>query len=151
MTKKSSTCDVHISSHCALPGGPGSWLALIIRSEVSRTVAAEVVGGSLGRTSKEQVDLLGAIASLKQIRSDPVVELIRLWTAGSYVKQVMTTWRFLWEENGWTLSTGKSVKNRQLIEELIAASEGLNVQWLCLEHGDHLPEQNLEDEDDLIG
>ena len=45
----------------------------------------------------------------------------------------MTSWIHKWKRNGWTLSTGKPVINKEELEELDSElSSSVNVKWVGL-------------------
>lgn len=67
-------------------------------------------------TTNNQQELLAVIESLKILKTINIP--IRVYCDSSYVINCGINWINSWIKNNWKTSSGKSVKNKELIEEL---------------------------------
>jgi ribonuclease HI len=74
------------------------------------------------------------VAELTAVRellraTEPVHDLsLRVLCDSQYAVKALETWWRGWRRNGWRSSSGEPVKNRELIEEILALREGRQVQ-----------------------
>lgn len=115
---------------CSGNPGPGGW------AWVDQLTGAEGSGGSPATTN----NIMELTAMLEALRhADPAASLL-IRSDSQYVINVVTTWAPSWRAKGWRKADGKPVKNRELIEELLAAYEArtarTKVDWVRGHDGD---------------
>jgi len=89
------------------------------------------------------MELTAAIEALKTLKKPCFVKLS---TDSTYVKDGITQWIFNWQKNGWRTANKKPVKNADLWQELLAASEPHDLEWAWVKgHSGH-PENERADE-----
>jgi ribonuclease HI len=132
--------------------GPGGWAAILItdsrtgRQSDSRQYDAEdqviELGGREDMTTNNRMELMGAIAGLREIgdnrQSDSQtvrhLESVEVCTDSEYVKKGITEWIDGWIKKGWKTSTKKPVLNQDLWEALKKEEDrlkkgGIHVMW----------------------
>jgi ribonuclease HI len=115
--------------------GPGGWAAIIQWED--RPV--EELSGSDPNTTNNRMELRAAIEGLKRLPSDVEVEII---TDSQYLLKGMTEWLAGWKRRGWRTSSGGSVENRDLWEELERlAGRRVSWRWVKGHAGDPLNER----------
>jgi ribonuclease HI len=72
------------------------------------------------------MELQAAIKGLEAVPDGSVPIVV---TDSSYVRNGVTKWAGAWKRNGWRLSGGGAVKNRDLWEILVDLSERKGAQW----------------------
>ncbi len=105
--------------------GPGGWGAIVVMGD-----KVMELGGREDHTTNNRMELLGAINALSSLGSfaSKLGEIV-LNTDSSYVINGITKWVYGWQKNGWKNSTKDDVQNRDLWEDLIAASKGRKIKW----------------------
>lgn len=78
------------------------------------------IWGAIGNSTNNKMELLACIKALASIKTNHIP--IKIYSDSTYVVNGMNEWRFNWQINGWK-SSKKSVKNRDLWEELITLAE----------------------------
>jgi ribonuclease HI len=114
---------VEISTDGACLGnpGPGGWAALLRLDAHER----ELSGGE-AHTTNNRMELMAAIAALEAL-TRPCSVLLR--TDSQYVRQGILEWLPNWVRRGWRTSGGDPVKNQDLWQRLLAASQRHRVEW----------------------
>ncbi len=72
--------------------------------------------------------MTAAIQGLKKIKKNEKAE-ITVYSDSRLLIQGMTEWHHKWQTNGWRKASGKPVENLDLWEELLTATDGLDVRW----------------------
>ena len=105
---------IYTDGGCSGNPGPGGWAYVI------RLPAGEEILGSGGEsnTTNNRMELRAVIAALSEIErlAPGVAAVVR--TDSQYVKNGIGSWIANWKRNGWRTSDKRSVKNRELWEEL---------------------------------
>lgn len=83
----------------------------------------------LGRQTNNRAEIMAAVRALNQCRSLGIRN-VKLHTDSSFLIQGITQWIHKWKRNGWKLSTGGDVINKEDFELLDKAQTGLNIQWV---------------------
>ncbi|WOE74610.1 ribonuclease HI [Alterisphingorhabdus coralli] len=114
---------VRIATDGACKGnpGPGGWGAVIRFKDKEK----EISGGE-AETTNNRMELLAAIEALNALTRPCTVELT---TDSVYVRDGITKWIHGWQKNGWRTAAKKPVKNADLWQRLVAASERHQVSW----------------------
>ena len=114
MSLDQSEIIIYCDGACSGNPGPGGWGAII---GVSQKYITEL-GGHLGQTTNNQMELRGSIESLRLIENAPGDVL--MLTDSVYVIKGITQWAYGWAKRGWTTAEGKPVSNREYWEELVS-------------------------------
>jgi ribonuclease HI len=138
-TPAPSLTTVHLFTDGACSGnpGPGGWAALIRAG----THEKELSGGE-ARTTNNRMELTAAIRALQALtRPCHVV----LHTDSQYVIKGITEWMPGWKRKGWKNSQGKPVENRELWEELDAATKPHKIDWKWVKgHAGHAENERVD-------
>ena len=117
--------------------GPGGWAALLRMGDKER----ELVGGD-PLTTNNRMELLAAIEGLKALNRPCRVEV---HTDSQYVRDGITRWVHGWLRNGWRTADRKPVKNAELWQALLDATQRHRIDWHWVKgHSGH-PENDRVD------
>ena len=131
--------DVEIFTDGACKGnpGPGGWGAILRSNGKER----ELSGGESPSTNN-RMELMAAIEALNALKRPCHVQL---YTDSVYVRDGITKWIHGWRRNGWRTSDKKPVKNTELWQALLDASEPHRIDWHWVKgHAGH-PENERAD------
>ena len=129
--------EIFTDGACRGNPGPGGWAALLRMGKTEK----ELSGGE-PLTTNNRMELLAAIRGLEALKRPCRVQL---HTDSTYVRDGITRWIYKWRQNGWRTSDKKSVKNADLWQELIDASETHRIEWHWVKgHSGH-PENDRVD------
>ena len=129
--------EIFTDGACKGNPGPGGWGA-VIRSGAHEK---ELSGGEADSTNN-RMELTAAIRALQALNRPCEVVL----TSDSvYVRDGITKWIKGWLRNGWRTADRKPVKNAELWQELLAATEPHRIRWEWVKgHAGH-PENERAD------
>jgi ribonuclease HI len=131
--------DVEIFTDGACKGnpGPGGWGAILRSNGKER----ELSGGE-ALTTNNRMELMAAIESLNALKKPCHVQL---YTDSNYVRDGITRWIHGWRRNGWKTADKKPVKNAELWQALVEATEPHRIEWHWVKgHSGH-PENERAD------
>lgn len=118
--------DIHTDGACLGNPGPGGWAVLIKHSSNHHgTVTREIVGGDCP-TTNNRMELMAAISALEALGDGHCVTLT---TDSEYVRKGITEWIEGWTSRNWKTATGSPVKNRDLWERLLSATQKHQIHW----------------------
>lgn len=83
-------------------------------------------------TTSNRMEMMAAISALKWSRLNRPEYKVTLCSDSRYLLNI-PSWAVKWKENGWRSSTGKSVKNQDLVKELLFEVENANnysYEWI---------------------
>jgi hypothetical protein len=60
------------------------------------------------------------------------IRKLLLHTDSQFLISCITVWIHKWKQNGWILSDGGTVKNKEDLIALDEALEGMSVKWVCI-------------------
>ena len=114
---------VQIATDGACKGnpGPGGWGAVIR----SGTREKELSGGE-PLTTNNRMEMTAVIEALNALTRPCQIELA---TDSRYVMDGLTKWVKGWQRNGWRTADKKPVKNVELWQALVAATERHRISW----------------------
>lgn len=115
--------EVHIFTDGACRGnpGPGGWAALLRFG----TRELELTGGE-PMTTNNRMELLAAIRALEKLKRPCRVHL---HTDSTYVRDGITKWIHGWRRNGWRTANKQPVKNAELWQQLLDATDSHRIDW----------------------
>lgn len=129
--------DAFTDGACLGNPGPGGWAALLRWRGAEREL-----GGGVGDTTNNRMELLAAIRALEALKRPAAV---RLHTDSRYLRDGVTLWLARWRRNGWRTAARKPVRNRDLWERLESAAARHEVEWVWVRgHAGH-PENERAD------
>ncbi|MGM0562011.1 MAG: ribonuclease HI [Pseudomonadota bacterium] len=113
--------EIFTDGACSGNPGPGGWGALLRW----RGNEKELSGGE-PETTNNRMELMAAVAALEALKRPAKVDLT---TDSVYLRDGITKWIHSWQRNGWKTSGKKAVKNRDLWERLLKATEQHDIDW----------------------
>ena len=129
--------EIFTDGACKGNPGPGGWGAILRSNGKER----ELSGGETP-TTNNRMELMAAIEALKALKKPCHVQL---WTDSNYVRDGITKWIHGWRRNGWKTSDKKPVKNAELWQALLDATEPHRIDWHWVKgHAGH-PENERAD------
>lgn len=82
-----------------------------------------------GRQTNNRAEIHAAVRALNQAKENGFNDVI-IYTDSNFLIKGVTKWIHTWKKNGWKLSTGAPVKNREDFEALEIARKNLKVNWI---------------------
>ncbi|KAK6188968.1 hypothetical protein SNE40_005035 [Patella caerulea] len=82
-----------------------------------------------GRQTNNRAEIHAARVAIEQAKKRKIKNLI-LHTDSEFLINSITKWIKGWKRNGWILSSGKPVVNKDDFQELDEALKGINVKWV---------------------
>lgn len=107
--------------------GPGGWGAIVVTPAGAVT---ELGARAASTTTNNRMELTAVIMALSELRAVP--GRVAIYTDSTYVIQGIRAWIFGWRKRGWKTSTGATVLNRDLWEQLDALVAGRakgDIEW----------------------
>ena len=126
MHSESIAIEAATDGACSGNPGPGGWGGLIIFDDKSELE----IGGSAQNTTNNRMELTAAIKTLEKLKNFHLKENFKLRTDSKYVIEGYTKWIINWKKNGWKTSTGKSVQNLDLWQQI----DNLRINGLEMEY-----------------
>lgn len=135
MTEK---VEIYTDGACQGNPGPGGWGVILRYKGVEKELS-----GYVPATTNNRMELQAAIEGLKVLKRAVHADL---YTDSQYLRDGITKWLPQWKQKGWSLSTKKPVKNKDLWEELDVLAQQHTVAWHWVRgHAGH-PENERADE-----
>ena len=119
--------------------GPGGWAFVATDGKN----IAERCGGEPD-TTNNRMELMAVIRALTAAHRHSAVEI---HTDSQYVKNGMQTWMKNWKKNNWKTADKKTVKNKEVWQELDELAETIKIHWVWVKG--HAGEEFNERVDDL--
>jgi len=133
MNSESIAIEAATDGACSGNPGPGGWGGLIIFDDNSEIE----IGGAEKNTTNNRMELTAAIKTLEKLKIYQLKENFKLRTDSKYLIEGYTKWIKNWKRNGWKTSTGKSVQNLDLWQEIDQLRiDGLEMQYVKGHSGD---------------
>jgi ribonuclease HI len=129
--------EIFTDGACKGNPGPGGWGAILRSNGKER----ELSGGE-ALTTNNRMELTAAIEALKALKKPCHVQL---YTDSNYVRDGITRWIHGWRRNGWRTADRKPVKNAELWQALLEATDPHRIDWHWVKgHAGH-PENERAD------
>jgi ribonuclease HI len=133
---------IYTDGACSGNPGPGGWAYLSAHGEKVWAAA-----GYDAKTTNNRMEMLAAIEALKAVRTQKLQSTpILLFTDSSYVLKGIQEWVFGWMKRDWKKADNTDVLNRDLWEELLAATQGLKIKWVLVPGHSDIPGNEFVDE-----
>ena len=130
--------EIYTDGACRGNPGPGGWGVLLRFQENEKTLS----GGEL-ETTNNRMELMAAIQGLETLKKPCYV---LLYTDSQYVKKGITEWLPKWVKKNWKNAKGDPVKNQELWQRLLEATQRHEIEWHWIKgHSSH-PENDRADE-----
>jgi len=130
MTSELPLVEIATDGACKGNPGPGGWGAVLRFGTKERDMS-----GAENPTTNNRMELLAAIRALEALKRPCRVKLS---TDSRYVMDGLTKWIHGWRKNGWKTADKKPVKNADLWQMLLNASEPHRIEWLWVKgHAGH--------------
>ena len=112
---------IYTDGACKGNPGKGGWGAVLQYGNSEKEIS-----GFQNKTTNNIMELTAAVEALKLLK-EPCE--ITLTTDSTYVKNGISKWIFSWKKNGWKTASKKSVKNKELWQELELLSKNHSINW----------------------
>ena len=112
---------IYTDGACKGNPGRGGWGAVLQYGNSEKEIS-----GFQDETTNNIMELTAAVEALKLLK-EPCE--ITLTTDSTYVKNGISKWIFSWKKNGWKTASKKSVKNKELWQELELLSKNHSINW----------------------
>jgi ribonuclease HI len=116
---------IYTDGGCSGNPGPGGW-AFVLRSAGTETRGS----GGEKATTNNRMELRAVISALEEAERLAPGEPVVVNTDSQYVKNGIGSWIAGWKRNGWKTADKKSVKNKELWEELDAVVSRVKPKFL---------------------
>ena len=116
-----SLVEIYTDGACKGNPGPGGWGVIIRYGEHEK----ELSGAEI-ETTNNRMELMAAIRALQALKRP---SRVKLTTDSVYVKDGITRWIHGWIRNNWRTAAKKPVKNAELWQELLTATEPHDIEW----------------------
>lgn len=124
--------EIYTDGACSGNPGPGGWAALLRFGEHER-----MISGGEKDTTNNRMELQAAISGLLALKEPCKV---RLYTDSQYVQKGMTEWMAGWQKKGF-----KNVKNPDLWQTLVSASQPHQIEWHWVRgHNGHTENEQVD-------
>ncbi|MES2206277.1 MAG: ribonuclease HI [Pseudomonadota bacterium] len=129
--------ELYTDGACQGNPGPGGWGAILRFKGKER----ECSGGE-PETTNNRMELKAVIEGLKCLSRACNV---KVYTDSKYVQQGISIWIKNWQAKGWKTAAGKPVKNKELWEELLEASQPHHIEWHWVKgHAGHIENERAD-------
>jgi len=111
---------IYTDGGCDPNPGPGGWAALILHAG-----RRQELSGAEMHSTNNRMELMAAIEALRAL---PQPAMVELYTDSQYLMRGITEWMPKWLAKNWRATNGP-VANKDLWQELLAASKDHQVEW----------------------
>ena len=111
---------------CSGNPGPGGWGVVMLAKKDDEIIKRKEFSGGNLETTNNQMEIQAAIEALKALKRKTEIKIV---TDSVYVQKGISEWLPNWKKNNWKTSSKKSVKNKQLWEELESLVLRNSVTW----------------------
>lgn len=129
--KRKKTVIVFTDGACSGNPGPGGWAALLQWNKQEKTIT-----GGESQTTNNRMEMRAVIEALNAINQPCRVKIHS--DSALIVNAFKQGWVNAWLKRGWKKANKKPVENRDLWEEMLAAMQPHNVEWIKVKgHSDN--------------
>ena len=113
---------IYTDGACSGNPGPGGWGAILMHNENKKELS-----GGMKDTTNNIMEITAVLEALKALKFPCEVDI---FSDSAYVVNCFNQgWIYNWLKKGWKTSSGESVKNRELWEELYNLTKVHNVTF----------------------
>lgn len=113
---------IYTDGACSVNPGPGGWGCVLIYNGIEKELS-----GFENNTTNNRMEMRAVIEALSRLREPCNIDL---YSDSAYVVNAfLQDWVSSWIRKGWVNSEGKSVKNDDLWQQLIALAGKHNITW----------------------
>lgn len=114
---------VHLftGASCNGPHGPGGWAVVVLDGDHVSTLS--------GRETTTTANRLQLLAATRALSTAQRGQRIHIYTPSDYVQRGASQWMSDWSRRNWKTRAGRTVKNRDLWQEIAAACVANEVCW----------------------
>ncbi len=120
--KKQETVVIFTDGSCLWNPGPGWWAAFLMYKNKEK-----VISWWKKHTTNNQMELTAIIKALELLKKTNII--LDIYTDSNYVKNGMKKWIVNWKKNKRRTATKKSVKNKELWQELDKLASIFQINW----------------------
>ena len=135
---------IYTDGACIGNPGPGGWAAIILADNKKK----ELFGGEK-ITTNNRMELTAAIKALEYCKKEegkqPSLKQIKIYTDSKYLKEGITDWINVWENNNWKTKDKKNVKNVDLWKKLKELTKITQIEWYWIKGHSQNPMNELAD------
>ena len=133
----SEIVEIFTDGACRGNPGPGGWGALLRYGKVERELK-----GAEPETTNNRMELMAAIQGLAALKRHCQVHLT---TDSQYVRQGITQWMPNWKRRQWRTADKKTVKNKDLWQQLDQLAQQHQVEWFWVKgHAGHVENERAD-------
>ena len=128
--------EIFTDGSCLGNPGPGGWGVLIKNLE---TGTEEVLRGGSKETTNNIMELTAVIRALEEFEVvDGISPKLTIYSDSNYVIKGATEWIDNWVKNNWRNASKKPVKNKELWQQFLSVSDGLDISFVWVKgHNGH--------------
>ncbi|RWS27327.1 ribonuclease H1-like protein [Leptotrombidium deliense] len=125
-TRDSKHAIVYTDGACSKNGysGAKAGIGVFWGKNDPRNVSAPLTG----RPTNNRAEIHAAIIAIKQAKKFGY-DSVTIRTDSKFLMNSMKSWVKKWSTNGWKLSNGNDVVNKEDFEELLSVMDGIKVNW----------------------
>lgn len=122
---------IYTDGACSGNPGPGGWGAILMYKGVKKEIS-----GGMKATTNNIMEMTAVIEALKCLKKESDVEV---YSDSAYVVNTfLQGWIYNWIKKGWKTADGKSVKNKELWQELYTLTKKHKVEFIKVKgHADN--------------
>ena len=143
--KADSQIRIWTDGACIGNPGPGGWAFAaqrIVDGEVIKDV--DVSGSEPFETTNNRMEMQAVVEALKIIPRNETAP-ITITSDSQIVINGMTKWLPSWIKNGWKNAKREPVANRDLWDQILELSHGLNITWVWIKgHAGHAQNERVD-------
>jgi ribonuclease HI len=122
--------EIYTDGACSGNPGPGGWGVILKYSDSHKELS-----GFEQETTNNRMELMAAIQALEAL-TRPIS--VKLHTDSRYVRDGITLWIQKWQLSGWKTANKDPVKNQDLWQRLLEATQRHQVEWIWVKaHNGH--------------
>lgn len=133
-----NTVEIFTDGACRGNPGPGGWGALLRFQGKEKSLY-----GAEANTTNNRMELTAAIQGLNALTRPCKIILT---TDSEYVRKGITTWIHNWQKSNWRTASKKAVKNADLWQQLITATQRHEIEWRWVKgHSGHIENEKADE------
>ena len=122
---------IYTDGACSGNPGPGGWGAILMYKDAKKEIS-----GGMKETTNNIMEITAVVEALKCLKTECSV---KVYSDSAYTVNAFNQgWIYNWMKNGWRTADGKSVKNKELWQELYSLTQKHKVEFIKVKgHADN--------------